>query len=148
MRARHRDVLEDIMASAEKKRLQQQLLNAATEAVAKNQGSLTENMVWNETDFDGVDQGATGLFWSMKRACKILDFPTPPLIKFWIRLSSDVDTSRLRKKIFDYIGRMRENAKLLFTVVIDDEAVKSLLNNQTVDEVILHVLRLAKAEST
>lgn len=48
---------------------------------------------------------------------------------------------------FDYIGRMRENAKLLFTVVIDDEAVKELLNNQTVDEVILHVLRLAKKQN-
>ncbi|XP_071450834.1 zinc finger protein 883 isoform X3 [Hetaerina americana] len=41
--------------------------------------------------------------------------------------------------------RLRENAKLLFTVVIDDSAVKTLLNNQTVDEVILHVLRLAKS---
>ncbi len=39
---------------------------------------------------------------------------------------------------------LRENAKLLFTVVIDDSAVKTLLNNQTVDEVILHVLKLAK----
>lgn len=47
---------------------------------------------------------------------------------------------------FDYLGRMRENVKLLFTVVIDDAAVKSLLNNQTVDEVILHVLQLAKGE--
>ena len=41
--------------------------------------------------------------------------------------------------------RLRENAKLLFTVVIDDNAVKTLLNSQTVDEVILHVLRLAKS---
>lgn len=40
--------------------------------------------------------------------------------------------------------RLRHNIKLLFTVVIDDSAVKALLNNQTVDEVILHVLRLAK----
>lgn len=31
-----------------------------------------------------------------------------------------------------------------YQVVIDDSAVKTLLNNQTVDEVILHVLRLAK----
>lgn len=44
-----------------------------------------------------------------------------------------------------YSDRLRENAKLLFTVVIDDTAVKTLLNNQTVDEVILHVLRLAKS---
>ncbi|EEC00659.1 centromere protein B, putative [Ixodes scapularis] len=44
---------------------------------------------------------------------------------------------------YGYMDRLRENSKLLFTVVIDDNAVKTLLNNQTVDEVILHVLRLA-----
>lgn len=44
---------------------------------------------------------------------------------------------------YEYYDRLRENCKLLFTVVIDDNAVKTLLNNQTVDEVILHVLRLA-----
>ncbi|KAG0444704.1 hypothetical protein HPB47_013482, partial [Ixodes persulcatus] len=46
---------------------------------------------------------------------------------------------------YGYMDRLRENSKLLFTVVIDDNAVKTLLNNQTVDEVILHVLRLAKS---
>ena len=46
---------------------------------------------------------------------------------------------------YSYHDRLRENSKLLFTVVIDDTAVKTLLNNQTVDEVILHVLRLAKS---
>lgn len=45
---------------------------------------------------------------------------------------------------YAYHDRLRENSKLLFTVVIDDAAVKTLLNNQTVDEVILHVLRLAR----
>lgn len=45
---------------------------------------------------------------------------------------------------YEYFARLRENAKILFTVVIDDNSVKTLLNNQTVDEVILHVLRLAQ----
>lgn len=40
--------------------------------------------------------------------------------------------------------RLRENVKLLFTVVIDDDTVKSLLTTQTVDEVILHVLKISK----
>ncbi|CAB0010835.1 unnamed protein product [Nesidiocoris tenuis] len=35
--------------------------------------------------------------------------------------------------------RLRHNIKLLFTVVIDDSAVKALLNNQTVDEQYLSV---------
>lgn len=42
-----------------------------------------------------------------------------------------------------YIECLRENTKVLLTVIIDDEAVKTLLNKQTVDEVILHILQLA-----
>lgn len=45
---------------------------------------------------------------------------------------------------YDYSAGLRENSKLLFTFVIDDNSVKTLLNNQTVDDVITHVLRLAK----
>lgn len=44
----------------------------------------------------------------------------------------------------DYTTKMRENVKLLFTVVIDNESIKSMLNNYTIDEVIKHVLKLAK----
>lgn len=40
--------------------------------------------------------------------------------------------------------RMRENTKLLFSMVLDEEHIKSLLNNYTVDEVITIVLRMAK----
>lgn len=43
----------------------------------------------------------------------------------------------------DYETVMRENAKLLFTSVISNDSIKSLLNNHSVDEVILHVLKLA-----
>lgn len=46
---------------------------------------------------------------------------------------------------YSFSDRLRENCKLFFTVVIDDSTIKSLLNNQTVDEVIQHVLKLAKA---
>lgn len=46
--------------------------------------------------------------------------------------------------LYDYPSGLRENSKLLFTAVIDDNSVKTLLNNQTVDEVITHVLRLAQ----
>lgn len=45
----------------------------------------------------------------------------------------------------DYTTKMRENVKLLFTTVIDNESIKSMLNNNTIDEVIKHVLKLAKA---
>lgn len=42
-------------------------------------------------------------------------------------------------------SKIRENVKLLFTTVIDDESIKSMLNNNTVDEVINHVIDLANA---
>lgn len=41
--------------------------------------------------------------------------------------------------------KLRENVKLLFTTVIDDESIKEMLNNHTVDEVIRHVINVAKA---
>lgn len=41
--------------------------------------------------------------------------------------------------------RMRENSKVLFSTVIDDESVKTLLSTQSLDEVILYVLELAKS---
>lgn len=43
----------------------------------------------------------------------------------------------------DYATKIRENTKLLFTTVIDTDKIKELLNNQTIDEVILHVLKTA-----
>lgn len=45
----------------------------------------------------------------------------------------------------DYTSKMRENVKLLFTTVIDNDLIKSMLNNNTIDEVINHVLKLAKS---
>lgn len=69
------------------------------------------------------------------------DAPVDKLLDCVIRRCGQTPAS---DEDFDYLGRMRENVKLLFTVVIDDAAVKSLLNNQTVDEVIAHVLELAK----
>lgn len=43
-----------------------------------------------------------------------------------------------------FANRLRENIKLLFTAVIEDNTVKSLLTTQTVDDVILHVLQVTK----
>ncbi|GAB0087643.1 Protein suppressor of hairy wing [Sergentomyia squamirostris] len=47
----------------------------------------------------------------------------------------------------DYTSKMRENAKILFTVVIENDVIKSMLNNNTVDEVIMKVLNMAKSSS-
>lgn len=141
MRARHRDVLEDIMANAEKKRLQQQLLHAATEAAANNKG-LSESVIWNELSLtESIKELLTLL---VDEDClNEFGYPDAPVDKVLDSVIKRCGHKPASEEDFDYIGRLRENAKLLFTVVIDDDAVKQLLNNQTVDEVIVHVLRLA-----
>lgn len=161
MRTKHRDMLEDILAGAEKKKLQQQLLAAAAGAAGDDDraspananhpqsaaaaNSITASGVWNELSLtDSIRELLTLLVdEATLRAFGWPDTPVDKLLDSVIRRCGHRPAS---EDDFDYIGRLRENAKLLFTVVIDDSAVKSLLNNQTVDEVILHVLRLAKAE--
>lgn len=44
-----------------------------------------------------------------------------------------------------YMTKLRDNSKQLFAIIIDDSAVQTLLSNQTIEEVIEHVLKLAKA---
>lgn len=145
MRARHRDVLEDILANAEKKRLQQQLLSAATDAAAC-QKLLSENVIWNElTLTESIKELLTLL---VDDECLTeFGYPDAPVDRVLDCVIKRCGHQPASEEDFDYIGRIRENAKLLFTVVIDDDAVKELLNNQTVDEVILHVLRLAKQQN-
>lgn len=41
----------------------------------------------------------------------------------------------------DVTTRMRENTKILFALTMDDDNIKTLLNNHTVDEVIMNVLK-------
>lgn len=42
-------------------------------------------------------------------------------------------------------SKLRENVKLLFTSVIDDESIKEMLNNHTIDEVVCHVIKLSES---
>ncbi|KAG5881749.1 hypothetical protein JTB14_029077 [Gonioctena quinquepunctata] len=145
IRARHRDVLEDIMANAEKKRLQQQLLAAATDAAALS--SVTGSVIWNElTLTESIKELLTLLV--DEECLEEFGYPESPVDRVLDCVIRRCGYKPASEDDFDYLGRIRENAKLLFTVVIDDEAVKELLNNQTVDEVILHVLRLAKKQGT
>jgi len=141
MRTKHREMLEEIMQEAEKKKLEKQLLAVANQAAQElpteephvlTEANLVESvrelltLLVDETTlkaFGWPDASVDKLLEAVIRRCghQPAGFPEMP-----------------------YADRLRENAKLLFTVVIDDTAVKTLLNNQTVDEVILHVLRLAK----
>lgn len=44
----------------------------------------------------------------------------------------------------DATTKLRENVKLLFMSVIDDESIKEMLNNHTIDEVVCHVIKLSE----
>lgn len=101
--------------------------------------------IWNELSLtDSIRELLTLLV--DEATLKAFGWPDTPVDKLLDSVIRRCGHKPASEDDYDYIGRLRENAKLLFTVVIDDSAVKSLLNNQTVDEVILHVLRLAKAE--
>lgn len=145
MRARHRDVLEDIMATAEKKRLQQQLLNAVSATANGEKTIITDNRIWNELTLTDSIKELLSLLVD-DECLKAFGWPDAPVDKLLDAVILRCGQTPASEEDFDYLGRMRENVKLLFTVVIDDDAVKSLLNNQTVDEVIMHVLKLAKTD--
>jgi hypothetical protein len=158
MRTKHRDMLEEILAEAEKKKLQQQLLAAAggsdvgplppcrdpvptatTATIEPSSGTLGESAL-----AESVRELLTLLV--DEATLKAFGWPGAPvdrLLEAVIRRCGHQPVGA--GDDLPYPDRLRENAKLLFTVVIDDSAVKTLLNNHTVDEVILHVLRLAKS---
>lgn len=131
------------MAEAEKKRLQKHLLSVANE-MSNNKIKITETKVWDELTFTNSVKELLSLLVD-ESTLTIFGWPTTPVDKLLDLVIKRCGHEPASANDFDYLGRLRENAKLLFTVVIDDDAVKSLLNNQTVDEVIMHVLKLAKA---
>lgn len=47
-----------------------------------------------------------------------------------------------RSTCSDALSNLRENTKLLFTSVIDDESIKEMLNNHTIDEVVSHFIKV------
>ncbi|XP_066157522.1 zinc finger protein 678-like [Euwallacea fornicatus] len=144
MRARHRDLLEDIVANVEKKRLQNQLLRALPDANDKD--FLKDTNVWNELTLTESVKELLGLL--VDEEC-LTEFghPEAPVDKVLESVIRKCGHTPAEEDTFDYIGKMRENAKLLFTVVIDDKAVKELLNNKTVDEVIMYVLKMARKQA-
>ncbi|XP_063231421.1 gastrula zinc finger protein XlCGF57.1-like [Bacillus rossius redtenbacheri] len=152
MRTKHRDMLEEILAEAEKKKLQQQQLLAAAGAgpargVAKGEGPGAQageaGVLGDEALADSVRELLTLLV--DEATLKGFGWPNAPVDRLLEAVIKRCGHQPMGSDDLGYTDRLRENAKLLFTVVIDDSAVKTLLNNQTVDEVILHVLRLAKS---
>lgn len=77
---------------------------------------------------------------------KELGFGKKPIDEVLCSVLEQCSHTPLRKGdgVQDDSTRMRENTKQLFSMVLDEEHIKSLLNNYTVDEVITIVLKMAK----
>ncbi|KAL1501100.1 hypothetical protein ABEB36_006488 [Hypothenemus hampei] len=146
MRARHRDVLEEIVANAEKKRLETQLLQSVAASSNNQKKSLKNTTIWNELTLSESIKELLGLL--VDEDCLTeLGHPDAPVDRVLETVIRRCGHSPALDSDYDYIGKLRENAKLLFNVVINDETVKELLKKKTVEEVILHVLKLARKEA-
>ncbi|KAK7573780.1 hypothetical protein V9T40_010971 [Parthenolecanium corni] len=147
MRTKHREMLEEIMAEAEKKKLQAQLLAVAAASTTEEENEANDVVEYHtylpeDALTDSISQLLTLLV--DETTLKSFGWPNASIDKLLEAVIKRCGHNPATTDDLPYPDCLRENAKLLFTVVIDDSAVKTLLNNQTVDEVILHVLKLAK----
>ena len=142
MRKRHRDLLDKILADekeeAENREAQTTSLPSVLPSIPQGTKVLTEAQLC-----DSINELLSLLV--DEPTLKGFGWPKTPVDELLESVIKRCGHTPVPTEDYSYHDRLRENSKLLFTVVIDDTAVKTLLNNQTVDEVILHVLRLAKS---
>lgn len=146
MRAKHRDKLEEILVEAERKKLQLQLWTITNE-VRKTENNLLQNSNAGNSNSSSFPEAVSELLKLLvdEETLKSFGAPDSPIDKVLDLVIKRCGHQPVENPDLSELDRLRENAKLLFTVVIDDTAVKTLLNNQSVDEVIHHVLTLAKS---
>lgn len=139
MRKRHRDLLDKILLEEK---------DAETSAVGEtstgNTGFANNSRVLGEQKLCDSIKELLSLLVD-EATLKGFGWPDAPVDELLESVIKRCGHTPVKQEDYSFYDRLRENSKLLFTVVIDDNAVKTLLNNQTVDEVILHVLRLAKS---
>lgn len=144
MRAKHRDKLEEILVEAEKKKLQLQLWTITNEVKKPDSNVPASQLKNNNSSFPEAVSELLKLLVD-EETLKSFGAPDSPIDKILDLVIKRCGHQPVENPDLSELDRLRENAKLLFTVVIDDTAVKTLLNNQSVDEVISHVLTLAKS---
>lgn len=165
MRSKHREALQEIISEAESKKIFKQQ-SGEVEIIyytddQQSQGD-DEMLLVEVQDEDEDDESLAPIFMGddllMQRISELLQIVIEEsLLKelgFGAKPVDEVLCSVLeqcsRRPIKrgdgpdDDSTRMRENTKLLFSMVLDEDHIKSLLNNYTVDEVITIVLRMAK----
>ncbi|XP_050297461.1 zinc finger protein 12 isoform X2 [Anthonomus grandis grandis] len=145
MRTRHRDLVEEIVKNSERKHLKSQVLKCLIEQPEEIE-SIKASVVWTELSLTESIKELLSLL--VEEEC-LAEFghPDAPADKVLESVITRCGHQPADRSKYDYIGRMRANTKLLFTVVIDDASVKELLKRQSVDEVIVHVLTIARKQA-
>ncbi|RWS31192.1 zinc finger protein 25-like protein [Leptotrombidium deliense] len=142
MRKRHRDLLDKI--SLDDKDEEEEEDDSSTSPISITTTSSNGSKILSEHKLCESIKELLSLLVD-ESTLKSFGWPETPVDQLLESVIKRCGHTPVKQEDFAYYDRLRENSKLLFTVVIDDNAVKTLLNNQTVDEVILHVLRLAKS---
>lgn len=164
MRAKHREALQQIIVEAETKQIIKTLNTGGQsyEIIYEQEDEEFEQELYEVVSLQDEDDSGAPIFLDDKllldRISELLEIVIEKgLLKelgFGKKPIDDVLSSVLeqcsRKPLKkgetpdDDSTRMRENTKQLFSLVLDEDHIKSLLNNYTVDEVITIVLRMAK----
>lgn len=169
---KHREMLKQIIVEAETKKIRRTLggdegldeVEIIYEAIDEKEYMLTNgeqvDFVEMSTNEDNADEPAP-IFLDdnllKQRIAELLQIVIEENVLkeqgFGIKSIDDVLCSVLEKccrpplkkdTVSDDSSRIRENTKILFSLVLDEDHITTLLNNYTVDEVITIVIRMSK----
>lgn len=164
MRSKHRDKLQQIIVEAETKKIINMMNgDEHVEIIYYNNATPPEEELYElVTVKDDEEESVAPIFLNdsllkqrisellqiviEQSLLKELGFGKKPIDEVLCSVLEKCSRSPFRKEDGDEDDstRMRENTKQLFSMVLDEEHIKTLLNNYTVDEVITIVLRMAK----
>lgn len=141
IRKMHRDQVDVLM-------MQHDLIENSLQLIIENEGDLVidfeliNGKISNDKLCDAIRELLQ--FVVDHTLLKKFGWPNTPVDSLLESLIKQCDCEPVRHEDYTYYDRLRENVKLLFTVVIEDDSLKQTLNNTTVDELILTVIMEAK----
>lgn len=165
VRSKHRDTLQQIIVEAETNRIisaQTKTDGEEVEIILYKEEDTQETSSFEVVEVAGDDEECSPIFLNddllktriqelleiviEESLLKDLGYGKKPVDEVLCSVLEKCTRTPLRKSDVDTddSSRMRENTKLLFSLVLDEDHIKSLLNNYTVDEVITIVLKMAK----
>jgi hypothetical protein len=163
VRSKHRETLQQIIVEAETNRILSEQSKAndgeGFEIILYKEEDTQESSSYRVVELTGDDEECAPIFLDdnllKKRIQELLEivieesllkelgYGKKPVDEVLCSVLENCSHTPIRDGD-DKSTRMRENTKLLFSMVMDEDHIKSLLNNYTVDEVITIVLKMAK----